>query len=244
MFEAEGESMFGIKQLDNITLGSLRNGQMGLIYGPAGSGKTSLAAHFLFKGASSNMNVCLLTTETTSRLANKMSGFKSFDPKWLREGYLSIFRIQDLMDLVGIRFNNIGPGDLDILYDLIIQTLDDMDIKRFIIDPASPLLRVLSEWEKDDFFQKLRSDIYKRGITCMVVLDNESGDFISDFGVAEPHMFDIILRFNKDREDPISLNTLRIERWASSPHSKNTYVVDISEDGVILVPRIKPLEVK
>ena len=153
MFEVDGESTFGVKQLDNITLGSLRNGQMGLIYGPAGSGKTSLAAHFLFRGASSNMNVCLLTTETTSRMANKMSGFKAFDPKWLREGYLSIFRIQDLTDLVGVRFKDIGPDDLDIMYDLILQTLDDMDIKRFIIDPAGPLLQILSRWEKEDFFQ-------------------------------------------------------------------------------------------
>jgi hypothetical protein len=37
---------------------------------------------------------------------------------------------------------------------------------------------------------------------------------------------------------------MTIERWKGAPHAKNTYVVDVSKEGVFLVPRIKPLEVK
>ena len=244
MKDKDREGSFGIRQLDNIKLGSIKKGDFGLIHGPSGTGKTSFSLHFLFEGSSNGENVCIITNGSKSRLLERISTFSTFDPKWLKEGYLFIFRIQDMMSLVGLDFNNPGEGDYSLFYKLLIDTLDNMDIKRFILDPLSPILRWVEKGGRKSFLSELKVDLQNRDVMGFMVLDDDGMYGISGNQLVEPNIFDVVIRFEKEYEKATSLNTLRIQRWNSSVHSRNTYAVDITEEGVILVPRIKSSEVK
>ena len=244
MDEKEGESCFGVDQLDNITLGTVIPGSMGLFHGPAGCGKSSMLYHFLFQGARLNDNVCLITNEPPGRMSNHISSFKTHQANWLKDGYISIFNIQDLMGLIGIHIEEAGPEDIDLLFDLIIQVVELLDAKRLVIDPINPILYLLDMWDKTFFFQRLKGKLLELGITTFIGLDTNEPIEEMDLIAMEPFNFDMIVSFRKEEEPPITLNTMKIERWKGSPHAKNTYVVDVSKEGVFLVPRIKPLEVK
>ena len=44
----EDDGSFGVSQLDNISMGKIRPGTLGLLYGQPGTGKSSLLSYFLF----------------------------------------------------------------------------------------------------------------------------------------------------------------------------------------------------
>ncbi|MGA1819432.1 MAG: RAD55 family ATPase [Thermoplasmatota archaeon] len=240
----DGESCFGVDQLDNITLGRVIPGSLGIFHGPAGSGKSSMLYHFLFQGADMNKNVCIITNEPPGRISSHMSSFRTYQSNWLKDGYISIFNIQDLMALVGLDMENAGPDDVDLLFDLLIQVLQHLDAKRLVIDPINPILHLLEEWNKVFFIQRLKGKLIELGVSTFIALDTNLPIHQMDLRCLEPYNFNIILGFKKEEEPPIMLNTMTIERWKGSSHAKNTYVIEISKDGVFLVPRIKPLEVR
>ena len=244
MNKKSGEGSFGIKQLDNISLGSVRPGDFGLIQGPTGTGKSSLALHFLFEGASKGDNVCMITSDSVVRLKDKVSSFSRYDPKWLNEGYLFLFGIQDMMSLIGIDFYDPDRGDLTLFNKLLIETIESMDIKRLVIDPLGPVMDWAMRFEGESFITQIKRESQKRSVMAMMVLDCQYGTGCEERKPPEFHDFDIIIELNREYEKTLSLNTLRIKRWSSALHSKSTYVLDISEDGVIIVPRIKPMEVR
>jgi KaiC/GvpD/RAD55 family RecA-like ATPase len=244
MDEKEGECCFGVDQLDNITLGTISPGSLGLFYGPAGSGKSSMLYHFLFQGAKQSDNVCLITNEPPGRLSNHISSFKTHQANWLKDGYITVFNIQDLAGLIGVHFEEAGPDDVDLLFDLIIQVIELLDAKRLVIDPINPILHLLEMWDKVFFIQRLKGVLLKKGISTFIALDTNLPLEEMDLSCMEPMNFNTIVSFRKEEEPPITLNTMTIERMKGAPHAKNTYVVDVSKEGVFLVPRIKPLEVK
>ncbi|MBN1390120.1 MAG: hypothetical protein JXA22_05705 [Candidatus Thermoplasmatota archaeon] len=244
MDEVNRDSCFGVEQLDNITLGRLLPGTMGLFYGPAGCGKSSMLYHFLFQGASLTNDVCLISNEPPGRLSSHISSFKTHQPNWLKDGYISIFNIQDLMGLIGLDLESSGPDDVDLFFSLLVQIIKHLDAKRLVIDPVNPILDLLEKWNKLFFMQKLKGKLMEMGVSTFIALDTGSSLEEMKVPTMQHQIFDIIVGFRKEREPPVIMNTLTIERWKGSPHARNTYVIDISKEGVFLVPRIKPLEVK
>ncbi|MBN1540392.1 MAG: hypothetical protein JW939_09630 [Candidatus Thermoplasmatota archaeon] len=244
MDEVKEESFFGIDQLDNITLGRITPGCMGLFHGPTGCGKSSVLYHFLFHGASMNNDVCLISNEPPGRMSGHMSAFKRYQPNWLKDGYISILNIHDLMGLIGSDLEDPGPDDVYLFMDLLLQVVHHLDVKRLVIDPVNPLLDLLEEWNKVHFMQRLKGKLMDMGVTMMMALDTGIPLEEMSLSVLEPGLFDIIVGFTKDRGTSIMMNTLRVERWKGSPHANNTYVIDISREGVLLVPRISSMEVK
>ncbi|MGA1792433.1 MAG: RAD55 family ATPase [Thermoplasmatota archaeon] len=240
----DGESCFGVDQLDNITLGKILPGSLGLFHGPAGCGKSSMLYHFLFQGAGMNNNVCFITNEPPDRISSHMSSFRTFQSNWLKDGYISIFNIQDLMGLIGMDLENTGPQDVDLFFDLLVQVVQHLDAKRLVIDPVNPLLEILEDWNKVFFLQRLKGKLVELGVSTFMAMDTNLPLHEMDLRCMEPYNFNIIIGFKKEKEPPVILNTMTIERWKGTSHAKNTYVIEVSKDGVFLVPRIKPLEVR
>lgn len=240
----EGDVNFGITQLDNLTIGTLSTGTLGLAYGNPGTGKSSVMAHFLFKGAEMDSNVCMIGNEPPAKVASQISTFNTYRSNWLKDGYISIFSLKDLMNLVGIDPEDPDMNDMDLTLDLILQSLDHLDAKRLVIDPVNPLLNMVEKDRRGFFLQELKDGLQKMGVTAFLCLDTvEKEPTISGHSL-DQQPFDVVLRFSKEVEQPTTLNTFTIERWKGHPHAKNMYVIDVSANGIILVPRIKPLEVR
>ena len=243
MDEKEGEGSFGVERLDNIAMGKVLPGMMGLFYGPTGTGKSSILAHYLFQGAREGSNVCLITDEVPSRAAARMSSFEGYNQKWLKDGYISILNLKDMASLIGVRLGDMTREDCDLMYDLLVQTIGHLDARRVVIDPVNLLVDILDKFNDRTFFSGLKGEVSTRGAAVIYAMDISKGPESLETGSLNLHDLDIIIRFRKEKVTPMVLDTLTIERWRGTLHSKSTYVVDISGEGVMLVPRIKPMEV-
>ena len=240
----EEDGSFGVSQLDNISMGKIRPGTLGLLYGQPGTGKSSLLSYFLFQGAREDKNVCMITSEPSASVASRMSNFKGYEQKWIRDGYISILNIFDLLDIIGIELESLQEGDPDLIFDLILQVIDHLDVKRIVIDPVNPVIDSLEYLGENNLFQGFKSHLIERGTSCMIGYDTARPPSEWEDRGLPIHDLDLILRFEKEKDPPMVFNTLTIERWRAASHSKTSYVIDVSEDGVVIVPRIKPLEVK
>ncbi|MFW3145648.1 MAG: RAD55 family ATPase [Thermoplasmatota archaeon] len=241
----KGEEIgFGIIQLDNISLGEIRAGSMGLCYGPPGCGKSSMLAQFLFQGAGRGNNVCLMTNEPPARTSSFLNGFKGCNSSWLKDGYITVLSLKNMTGLIGVDFEDCSGEDLDLLLDLMVQSLEHLDARRLVIDPFNPLLMLLNKNEKVFFMHRLKGHLARMGVAAFFCFDIEEEACSSGSACLELGLFDIIVKFAREKEPPTTMNTLTIERWKGAPHARNTYVIDVSEQGIVLVPRIKPLEVR
>ncbi len=244
MAEKDRGLSFGIAYLDNITLGSMRPGSMGLLMGPAGTGKSALASHFLFNGAAAGENVCLITNEPPARVTEHLSRFKTYEPGWTKDGYLTVFDLEDLSSSIGISTERPTRDELGLLYDLLADLLDQLDISRIALDPANPLLKQIDSTGMPSFLRDMKGKLIDRGTCALLTYDTYRPISDWDLECLQPDMLDVFIRFSKERGAALNMNTLSIERFKGSPHSKKTYVVDISPEGVTLVPRIELPEVR
>jgi len=240
----DGGFSFGVRQLDNIVLGTLKPGSLGMFHGPSGTGKSSMLFHFLFEGAAANQNVALVTAAPPLRVTQSISHFQSFEPSWIKDGYISIFNISDLLDLVGLEYGRLEGHDVAIVSDIFRSILDHLDIKRLVIDPFNPLLVLLKGEDLYDFLIRLKEELTTRDVIGMIALDTSFDEKDRWPEGLETHLMDTIVGFQREKEPTMVMNTLTIERWRGTPHAKNSYVIDISDEGVVLVPKIRPLEVR
>ena len=243
MSEIDRGNTFGISQLDNIILGTMRPGSMGLLYGPTGTGKSSVAAHFAFQGARDEENVLFLTTDPVRGIIKDMSRFRSWNPNWIDDGFISVMRMQDLLEMGGLSLESIDGSDIDLLYDLVISAVDSTQSKRLVIDPADPLLNIILEKRPYLFLDDLKCEAFERDLRILLVTDGLLDPAQGGFGSVFHHHFDIIIEFNRVK-GATSFNTLTVKRWKSSPHSRSTYVLDVSETGIIMIPKIQRSEVE
>jgi len=232
------DDVFGIDKLDNISLGGMLPGLMGIIHGSSGSGKTTLASHYLFHGASRGQNVCLITSEPTDSVMRKFARFRSYDSSWVRDGYISIFHIENLFDLVGIEIDRLDRTELDIASGLITKIVGSMDIKRVVLDPGLFLMEAIEDTAHSTFFRDIKSELVQLSSSCMVVVDTGIAGSVSPFRTGNPEVFDIVISCGREEDRSVRTKTLCIERWKDSAHSNMKYVIDITDDGVMIVPRI------
>ncbi len=219
MDEMGSDGSFGIAQLDNISLGKIQPGMIGLFHGPCGTGKSSILSHFLLQGAREDGNVCLITSEPPSIVASRISQFEGYDPKWLKDGYITILNIYDLMDIIGVRLCSLEVGDQDLIYDLLIQVIDHLDIKRMVIDPVNPLLNALDKEMTGSFFQGLKNELLNRNATCFISFDTNKDKEEWENNALSLFDLDIVVKFDKEIGQPIIFNTMLIERWRSAQHT-------------------------
>ena len=236
------DPVFGIDKLDTISMGRMEPGLLGLIYGPPGTGKTTIGSHFLFRGASQNNNVCLLTYEPMTLFTKKFQRFKSYESSWLKDGYISIFMLQNLMERVGIDPDNITGEDVDILFDVMIQIISDMDMKRIVIDPGMPLLDLIIRHGKEAKLTDLKLDLVRTRSSALIIYDLglSTGSGEEPYYIPSPNLFDVIIKTDLNHTCRTPVITLRIERWKDSSHSRSIYVLDTSGDRVIMAPKLSP----
>ena len=83
-----------IEGIDRILNGGVPIGNIVLLAGTVGSGKTTLAMEFLINGAKAGETCCYISvTEPSSKMLSNLQTYGFFDESLVKEGKLNIFEL-------------------------------------------------------------------------------------------------------------------------------------------------------
>ena len=125
----------GIEGLDDILGGGIPRGNMVLVAGSVGTGKTTLCLEFLVRGAEQGeRSLFLSVTEASDKLVQNLSTFEFFRPDLVTDGSLVFVDLPTLYDKLGLEHEEMTPDEVDILIRTIRDLVQTLGVKRLVLD--------------------------------------------------------------------------------------------------------------
>jgi circadian clock protein KaiC len=231
----------GIEALDNILNGGIPRGNMVLIAGSVGTGKTTLSLEFLVHGAEQGEKGMLISvTEATEKLVQNLSTFEFFRPELIANGSLVLVDLPALYDRLGFDREELSSDDIDILLRSIHDLVRSLGIRRLVVDSLTSLgYRIRRDEQVRDLLLRLGEDLSDAKCTSLIVSEiAPQTDRYSTRGVEEAIVDGIILLYNTRRLGDI-LRVLQIVKMRGTPHSRALYVMELTPIGILMAPHLK-----
>lgn len=229
----------GISGLDSVLSGGVPAGNLVLLSGPCGTGKTTLALEMLVNGArAGESGIFLSTTETVERVLQNASSFAFFD-RSLVDKKLHFFDLAEIYDKLNISAE-LSDKDIDSLVRWFSKTVKEEGATRVVIDSLSGLCQRLAKPELvRDITLRLGRALSAAGVTTVATSETRVGESAySTFGVEEGVADGIILLGNHDSRGYL-LRTIQVVKMRGTVHSRAKYVFDLTSHGLIMVPMLK-----
>lgn len=230
---------FGIPKLDSALGGGISLGQTCLISGNTGTGKTTLALHFLNEGFKRGENAIYVALEEDPQEIKKMSQEHHIDlGKFERHGKLIFVSPGSLIDVSNDK----------LLYQ-IVNAVEKIAAKRIVFDSISSLMSAtMSEEQVRQFLLQLTGFFKTRGITCLITYLMGSSFGASEgqlLGSLETNLMRlssvidgiILLRYTERNQSVYKL--LHILKLRGSSHSRDIIKYEITDYGIELGEKFK-----
>jgi circadian clock protein KaiC len=231
----------GIDALDAILGGGIPRGNMVLVAGSVGTGKTTLTLEFLIRGAErGERSLFLSVTEATPKLVQNLSSFEFFRTSLIEEGSLVLVDLPAVTAKLGFDRDELSHEDLDILLRTIHDLVTNLGIRRLVIDSITSLgYRIPRDEQLRDFLLRLGEFLSEADCTSLIVseISPEPGRF-SARGVEEAIVDGILLLRSTRRLGDI-LRVLQVVKMRGTPHSRALYVLELTPIGILLAPHLK-----
>ncbi len=237
--QGDGRAKTGISGLDSVLSGGVPKGNLVLLSGACGTGKTTLALESLVNGArAGEPGIFLSTTETVERVLENAASFAFFD-KGLVDKKLHFFDLAEVYDKLNVS-SELTEKDVDALLKWFTKTVKDEGATRVVIDSLTGVCQRLSKPELiRDFTLKLGRALSAAGVTTVATSETRAGESAySTFGVEEAVADGIILLGNHDSRGYL-LRTIQVVKMRGTVHSRAKYVFDLTSHGLIMVPMLK-----
>lgn len=231
----------GIESLDNILSGGVPRGNMVLVAGSVGTGKTTLCLEFLVRGAERGERGMLISvTEATEKLVQNLSTFEFFRPELIANGSLVLVDLPALYEKLGFDREELSAEDIDVLLRAIHDLVRSLGIRRLVIDSLTSLgYRIHKDEHIRDLLLRLGEDLNEVRCTSLIVSEIAAQtDRYSSRGVEEAIVDGIILLYNTRRLGDI-LRALQIVKMRGTPHSRALYVMELTPIGILMAPHLK-----
>jgi len=218
----------GVPNLDLILGGGIPEGDVLLVVGPAGSGKTTLVFQMAFHVASSGGKALYASTlsEPPTRLLRHLRGFSFFDESLIGQ---RLFLVST--------YPTIKQG-LERVADALIQAVKEDQATLVIIDG----LMAIRDLHPDT--PELRSFIYELGATlstlgCTVLLTSSEAERPGGEPLPEFTMADGILELSRQDIGTRTVRTVRSAKMRGLPNLLGLHSMQITSHGVTVYPRIE-----
>jgi len=227
MMHLNGRVQTGIDGLDTLIEGGFLRGDIILVAGGTGSGKTIFSTQFIYNGATQygEKGVYATFEEDAKTLKRNMLRF-GFDLETLeRKGAI---KVVDLETLKG--------GGLSANIEFILGALDEIKGKRLVIDSLTAFLSACTENLE---YRMLMHLIYRmlktRGYTTIMTCSVPVGAKKLGLGIEE-FVVDAVL-FLENVIDGLELKTkFLIHKMRGTDHSRKYHNVIITDKGLQIVP--------
>ncbi len=231
----------GIEPLDAILGGGIPRGNMVLVAGSVGTGKTTLSLEFLVRGAEhGERSLFLSVTEASNKLVQNVGSFEFFRRELIENGSLILVDLPAIYAKLGFDREELTSEDLDLLLRTIRDLVRTLGIRRFVIDSLTSLgYRIRRDEQIRDFLLRLSEDLNELGCTSLVVSEiGPEPDRYSTRGVEEVIVDGIILLRNTRRLGDI-LRVLQVVKMRGTDHSRALYVMQLTPIGILMAPHLK-----
>lgn len=219
----------GIKELDEMLDGGLKEGTITLISGATGTGKTVFALKFLLDGAENGERGVLISFEEPIDQIKENAHKIGLDlDKYLKDG------------LIEIRF--ISPIELDVdrhAFEIMDMIKKDT-VHRFVIDSISAFEGSVTDIQKyKDYMWALAQMLKREGVTSIFTILNEnpfSPMVVTNIQISLIADNIIVLRYVEDNSK--IRKVLTILKARGSDHSKELREYEITSQGITILNKL------
>ena len=218
----------GIQGFDPLVEGGLPKGSLVVLAGNAGSGKTTFAAEYAYRGAVKfNQKVVYVSFA---------EGRDTFFDNMLRLGmdFSSIEKTGKLKfhDMASITLKSIGGAIQDVLHE--IQT---SKASRLVVDPFSAIAHLAKENEdpREVLRMFLTKEARSMGCTSIMVTEIPSGQDAIGMGYEEFVSDGIIVLYYPKRGNS-RVRGLEVRKLRKTKHSQKTVPLEITSNGIVVYP--------
>jgi circadian clock protein KaiC len=231
----------GIEGLDNILGGGIPRGNLVLIAGSVGTGKTTLCLEFLVRGAEKGERTLFLSvTEASAKLIENLSAFEFFRQDLISAGGLVFVDVPLVYDLLGLNHEELTVEEIDLLLKAFLDLAREVGAHRVVVDSlTSVCYRIRRDERIRDFMLKLSQGLADLGCTTLLVSEiGQSAGRYSLHGVEEAIVDGVILLGNARRQGDI-LRILQVVKMRGTSHSRAQYVMELTPIGLLMAPHLK-----
>jgi circadian clock protein KaiC len=217
----------GIEGLDNLIEGGFLRGDVILVAGGSGSGKTIFSTQFIYHGATQygEKGVYATFEEDAKTLKRNMLKFGFDFEKLERQNAVKILDLETLK----------GEG-LSANIQFVLDALDEIQGKRLVIDSLTAFLTAcLEKFEYRTLMHLLYKMLKTQGITTIMTCSMPMGAKTLGIGVEEFVADSLILLENV--VDGIELKTkFIVKKMRGTNHSRKYHDVMITDKGLQILP--------
>lgn len=231
----------GIESLDNVLEGGIPRGNMVLVAGSVGTGKTTLCLEFLVRGAErGERSLFVSVTESSGKLIQNLSTFDFFRAELVADGSLVFIDLPIIYRKLGLEREELTAEDIEILLRTLAGLVRSLGIRRLVLDSLTSLCyRIRRDEQIRDFLLRLGTRLNDAGCTSLLVseIGPQAGRY-STHGVEEAIVDGVILLWNNRRMGDI-LRVLQIVKMRGTAHSRTQYVIELTPIGLLMAPHLK-----
>ena len=229
----------GVAGLDQILRGGIPRGNVVLLAGGPGLGKTSLSLAFLARGADEGENGVLLTfTEPVAVLERNVREYRFVDPEHLDGGRLRLLDLRTVLERLGHSAGGrVSPEDAARLADVLVDVVQECGARRLVLDSITALCHRLADPDV------IRDFVFRLGyalseLDCTTLMTSETPPRALQYGRFDVEEFiadGIVFLGELERRNDL-LRTLQVMKMRGTEHSRTRHMLDLSALGVAVAP--------
>ncbi|MEM5804730.1 MAG: ATPase domain-containing protein [Candidatus Aenigmatarchaeota archaeon] len=223
----------GIKGLDEMLNGGFLPGKVMLVSGPAGTGKTTFAMHFVFAGTKKGEHCLFITLEQNKRKMIEDMLSVGMDVKGNRKLTIIGGSLADIM-----RFQQKVKAKPQDFLDEIAEIVKKNSVKRVAIDSSNLFLMLFkNDEERRNALLALAEMLSSLGCTTLLTSEVRNGTRdMSWYGFEEFVVDGVITLTNDISFDNYYKNAIAVRKMRGSSHNKSVVEYKITDKGIVVFP--------